>query len=65
MAIDVNMINASILEIAIRFAAFDDTGWYGSSYLLTLTVFQPSLSTRHQFFNVDMTYIIRVMVLKG
>lgn len=65
MAIDIDMINASILEIATRLAAFDDTGWYGSAYLSTFAVFQPSFGTSYQFFNVDMTYIICVMILKG
>lgn len=65
MALDVNIINVAIPEITTYFSALNDVAWYGSSYLLTITAFQPSFGTLYRFFDIDTIYKICILLFEG
>jgi hypothetical protein len=59
IALDTNILNVSVPRISTDFHALDDVAWYGTSYLVTITAFQPIYGTFYKFFD---TTIVRVLV---
>ncbi|KAL1961855.1 hypothetical protein VTN77DRAFT_979 [Rasamsonia byssochlamydoides] len=61
VAIDTTIISIAVPSIATDFRAFDDVGWYGSAYLLTVTAFQPAFGSIYKLFNAKTTYLASVL----
>lgn len=55
--LDVNIIGVAIPPITTEFNSLQDVAWYGASYLLTLTAFQPLFGNLYKFFNAKMVYL--------
>ncbi|OJI81769.1 hypothetical protein ASPTUDRAFT_126472 [Aspergillus tubingensis CBS 134.48] len=57
VALDTTIISVAVPSISTTFQAFDDVGWYGSAYLLTVTAFQPAFGNVFQLFDAKATYL--------
>ncbi|PLB43284.1 efflux pump antibiotic resistance protein [Aspergillus steynii IBT 23096] len=57
VALDTTIISVAVPSIATTFQAFEDVGWYGSAYLLTVTAFQPAFGNVFQLFDAKETYL--------
>lgn len=65
VALDTTIISVAVPSIVTDFQAFDDVGWYGSAYLLTVTAFQPAFGSVYKTFNAKFTYLVSVLVFEG
>ena len=65
VAIDNTILAVAIPEITAVFHSLDDVGWYGSSYLLTVTALQPTFGTWFKYFSVKWTYLTCVVIFEG
>lgn len=64
IALDNTIIATAIPRITTVFNSLDDVGWYGSSYLLTTTCFQPSFGKVYTFFNLKWTFILALVIFE-
>ncbi|KAJ5738157.1 MFS general substrate transporter [Penicillium malachiteum] len=64
MALDTNIINVAIPQISSHFHALDDVAWYGTSYLVTLTAFQPIYGCLYRYFYTDIVYRVSIVVFE-
>ncbi|KAL2815031.1 efflux pump antibiotic resistance protein [Aspergillus cavernicola] len=64
VALDTTIISVAVPSIGTGFQAFEDVGWYGSAYLLTVTAFQPAFGSVYKTFNAKFTYLISVLVFE-
>ncbi|KAH7242786.1 major facilitator superfamily domain-containing protein [Fusarium tricinctum] len=64
VALDNTIIATAIPRITSAFNSLDDVGWYGSTYLLTVTALQPSFGRIYIFFNVKHVYLFGVVVFE-
>lgn len=53
VALDQTIIATAIPKITDHFNSIQDIGWYGSSYLLTATAFQPTFGRIYTIFSVS------------
>lgn len=58
-------ISVAIPTISTDFEALDDVEWYGSTYLMTLTAFQPTMNKIYKTFSPKMAYIASVTLFEG
>ena len=65
VAIDNTIIGTVVPKISTVFNALDDVGWYGSSYLLTVTALQPTFGNIYKYFNVKLTYLVSILIFEG
>jgi hypothetical protein len=65
VALDNTIIATAIPTITSVFNSLNDVGWYGSSYLLTLTSLQPSFGKIYANFDVKYTYLGALVVFEG
>jgi hypothetical protein len=65
VAIDNTIIGVVIPRITTVFQALTDVGWYGSTYLLTVTGFQPIFGNLYKLFQVKIIYLISVLIFEG
>ncbi|KAF2188426.1 hypothetical protein K469DRAFT_769152 [Zopfia rhizophila CBS 207.26] len=56
IALDTNILNVAVPKISTDFQALDDVAWYGTSYLVTITAFQPIYGSLYTFFNTTVVY---------
>ncbi|GAB1210173.1 hypothetical protein APSETT445_008963 [Aspergillus pseudonomiae] len=64
VSLDTSIIGVVIPSISSHFHALDDAAWYGSSYLLTITAFQPLMGTMYKFFKVELVFQICLVVFE-
>lgn len=65
VAIDTTIVSVAIPAISTEFKALDDVGWYGASYLFTVTAFQPAFGSVYRFFDAKWTYLSSVVLFEG
>lgn len=65
MALDATIIGTAIPKITSEFNSLQDIAWYGSSYLLTITAFQPTLGKLYRFMNIKTVFMVCVVVFEG
>lgn len=65
IALDTNILNVAIPQISTDFHALDDVAWYGTSYLVALTAFQPIYGSMYKFFNTTVVYRLAIVVFEG
>ena len=65
VALDTTIISVAVPSISTAFQAFDDVGWYGSAYLLTITAFQPAFGNIFQLFDAKTTYVVVAVLFEG
>lgn len=63
--LDTNIIGTAIPRITTDFHSLPDVSWYGSSYLLTVTAFQPLFGSLYKFFNAKIVYLVSLVVFEG
>ncbi|PIG83981.1 hypothetical protein AARAC_008631 [Aspergillus arachidicola] len=64
VALDTTIISVAVPSISTTFQTFDDVGWYGSAYLLTVTAFQPAFGNIFQLFNAKTTYVVAAVLFE-
>lgn len=65
LAIDINIINVAIPQIATDFKALDGVAWYGTAYLLLITVMQPVYGSLYKHFSNDVVYKISIVIFES
>lgn len=65
VALDTTIISVAVPSISTTYQAFDDVGWYGSAYLLTVTAFQPAFGNVFQLFDAKATYLSVAVLFEG
>jgi MFS family permease len=63
--LDNTIIATAIPKITSVFSSLDDVGWYGSSYLLTMTSLQPSFGKIYANFDMKITYLTSLVIFEG
>ncbi|KAJ7594495.1 major facilitator superfamily domain-containing protein [Mycena floridula] len=64
VALDNTIIATAIPTITVKFDSLNDVGWYGSSYLLTLTSLQPSFGKIYANFDLKYTYLVALFIFE-
>ncbi|TFK98761.1 MFS transporter [Pterulicium gracile] len=64
VALDNTIIATAIPTITTRFNSLNDVGWYGSSYLLTMTSLQPTFGKIYTNFDVKITWLIALVIFE-
>ncbi|KAL8798110.1 MAG: hypothetical protein Q9182_006937 [Xanthomendoza sp. 2 TL-2023] len=64
-AIDITIIGVAVPTISAAFNALVDVGWYGSAYLLCLTVLQPVFGVIYKFFDPKKVHLSSVLVFEA
>jgi hypothetical protein len=62
VALDQTIISTAIPKITDDFKSIQDIGWYGSSYLLTATAFQPTYGKLYTIFSVGLVCHLGVLI---
>lgn len=65
VAIDNTILAVALPRITTVFNSLNDTGWYGSAYLLSITALQPTFGVIYKYFDVKTTYLISIAVFEG
>ena len=65
IALDTNILNVAVPKISTDFHALDNVAWYGTSYLVTLTAFQPIYGSLYKFFPTTIVYRLAIIVFEG
>lgn len=65
VAIDTTIVSVAVPAISTEFKALDEVGWYGASYLFTVTAFQPAFGSIYRFFDAKWTYLSSVVLFEG
>jgi hypothetical protein len=63
--LDANIIGTAIPRITTDFKSLPAVAWYGSSYLLTVTAFQPFFGNLYKFFNAKLVYLASLLIFEG
>jgi MFS family permease len=64
VALNNTIIATAIPKIADKFHALDDVGWYGSSYLLTLSAFQLFFGRLYHRFSVKWVFLWSLFIFE-
>ncbi|KAK0662960.1 putative MFS toxin efflux pump [Cercophora samala] len=64
VALDQTIIAPALGSITSEFDSTRDIGWYGASYLLTMTALQPLYGTIYRLFDIKMTYLSAVFLFE-
>ncbi|KAI6469450.1 hypothetical protein MCOR17_003799 [Pyricularia oryzae] len=64
VALDNTVIAIAIPKITTDFHSLDNTGWYGSAYMLTNCALQPMFGKVYTHFNVKWTYLCSLLVFE-
>ncbi|KAF8915559.1 major facilitator superfamily domain-containing protein [Mucidula mucida] len=64
VALDNTIIATAIPTITTVFDSLNDVGWYGSSYLLTMTSLQPSFGKIYANFDMKITYLTALLIFE-
>ncbi|KID61421.1 Major facilitator superfamily domain, general substrate transporter, partial [Metarhizium hybridum] len=62
--LDANIIGAAIPRITPDFKSLPAVAWYGASYLLTVTAFQPLFGNLYKFFNAKVVYLASLFIFE-
>ncbi|KID62981.1 MFS multidrug transporter, partial [Metarhizium brunneum ARSEF 3297] len=62
--LDANIIGAAIPRITTDFKSLPAVAWYGASYLLTVTAFQPLFGNLYKFFNAKVVYLASLFIFE-
>ncbi|KAI0382677.1 MFS multidrug transporter-like protein [Hypomontagnella monticulosa] len=62
--LDANIIGTAIPSITTDFESLPDIAWYGASYLVTVTAFQPLFGNLYKFFNAKIIYLISLLIFE-
>lgn len=54
----------AIPTITSRFNSLDDVGWYGSSYLLTTTAFQPTVGKIYTYYSIKWIFMTALLIFE-
>jgi MFS family permease len=65
VALDTNILNVAVPKISTDFHTLDDVAWYGTSYLVALTAFQPIYGSLYKLFNTTIVYRLAIVVFEG
>ena len=65
LALDITVIATAIPRISTDFEALNDLGWFGSTYLLSMTASQPIFGNVYKLFNVKIAYLASVVIFEG
>lgn len=63
-SLDMNIIGVAIPQITTQFNSLDHIVWYGSSYHLTVTAFQPLFGNFYKYFNAKIIYFISITIFE-
>lgn len=63
--LDANIIGTAIPRITTDFKSLPAVAWYGASYLLTVTAFQPLFGNMYKFFNSKIVYLASLFIFEG
>lgn len=64
VALDQTIIAPALGSITSHFNSIKDIGWYGASYLLTMTALQPVYGTVYRLFNIKAVYLSAVALFE-
>ncbi|KAK0726270.1 major facilitator superfamily domain-containing protein [Apiosordaria backusii] len=64
VALDQTIIAPALGSITTEFDSIRDIGWYGASYLLTMTALQPIYGTIYRLFDIKTTYLGAVFLFE-
>ncbi|ORY17076.1 major facilitator superfamily domain-containing protein [Clohesyomyces aquaticus] len=64
VAIDTTIVAVAIPTISTYFQAFDDIQWYGSTYVLMVTAFQPVYGSIYRYFGSKEVYLVSVVIFE-
>ncbi|APA14669.1 hypothetical protein sscle_13g094390 [Sclerotinia sclerotiorum 1980 UF-70] len=64
VALDQTIISTAIPKITDHFRSTGDIGWYGSSYLLTKAVLQPSFGRIYSIFSIKYTFLAAIAIFE-
>ncbi|KAF2445324.1 MFS general substrate transporter [Karstenula rhodostoma CBS 690.94] len=62
--LDTNIIGVAMPEITTEFNSLNDIAWYGSSYLLTVTAFQPLFGNLYKYFRAKPVYLASIFTFE-
>lgn len=62
--LDANIIGTAVPRITTDFKSLQDVAWYGASYLLTVTAFQPFFGNMYRFFNAKTVYLVSILIFE-
>lgn len=65
VAIDNTILAVAVPRITTVFNSLNDTGWYGSAYLLSITALQPTFGVIYKYFDVKITYLASIAIFEG
>jgi uncharacterized membrane protein YhaH (DUF805 family) len=65
VAIDTIIVSVAIPSISTQFKRLQDVGWYGSTYLLTVTAFQPISGAMFRLFDIKVVYLTSIVIFEG
>jgi len=65
VAIDNTILAVAVPRITTVFDSLNDTGWYGSAYLLSITALQPTFGNIYKYFDVKGTYLTSIAIFEG
>ncbi|CRG89904.1 Putative HC-toxin efflux carrier TOXA [Talaromyces islandicus] len=63
--LDANIIGTAIPRITTDFKSLPAVAWYGASYLLTVTAFQPFFGNLYKFFNAKIVYLASLLIFEA
>jgi MFS family permease len=62
--LDTNIIGVAVPKITTEFNSLDDIAWYGSSYLLAVTAFQPLFGNFYKYFSAKAVYLVSIFIFE-
>lgn len=62
--LDTNIVGVAMPKITTEFNSLDDISWYGSSYLLTVTAFQPLFGNLYKYFVAKPVYLASILTFE-
>ncbi|KAK1961266.1 MFS general substrate transporter [Colletotrichum sublineola] len=64
LALDNTILATAIPQITSDFQSLNDTGWYGSSYLIAQMALLPTCGRLYAFYNIQWVYCISLLVFE-
>lgn len=65
IALDANIINIAMPQIATDFKALNNIAWYGTAYLVLITALQPIYGSLYKHFRNDIVYKVSILTFEG
>ena len=64
-SIDTTIIAVAVPRISADFEALGQVGWYGSTFLLLMTSFQPIFGSIYKSFDEKIVYLVSIIIFEG